>query len=56
MVKYWKYKIFRKIINKMKYGYSPVVLMTGNPNAGKTCLGALLSEVIAYYFDGRALD
>jgi len=53
MVKYWNYRVFRKIIKKMNMGYSPVVLITGNPNTGKTSLGALLSEVIHYYLHGK---
>lgn len=53
MVKYYRYKIFRRIINKMRMGYSPVVLITGTPNSGKTCLGGLLSEVITFYFHGN---
>lgn len=52
MVKYWEFNSFRKIIAKMRQGYSPVVLITGAPNAGKTCLGALLAEVIQFTFKG----
>ena len=48
MTKYWKFKIFRKIIQKMRWGYSPVVLVTGHPNAGKTMLGGLLAEAITW--------
>lgn len=46
MVKYWDFNIFRRIALKMKYGYSPVVLITGIPNTGKTALGGLISEVL----------
>jgi predicted Zn-ribbon and HTH transcriptional regulator len=56
MVKYWEFKIFRRIIQRMGMGYSPVVLITGPPNTGKTCLGALLSEVIEFHFKKREWD
>jgi len=50
MTKYWEFKVFKRILQKMRWGYSPVILMTGNPNVGKTALGGLISEVISFNF------
>lgn len=43
----------RNIVNKMKRGDSPVILIDGNPNAGKTVLGALICQEINFHFHNK---
>ena len=44
------FTIIRKIISRMKKHYSPVVLIVGNPNSGKTMLSAKMAETIPYTY------
>ncbi len=44
----------RRIINRMKRGYSPVILLDGQPNSGKTVLSGLICQEIYYHFHKKS--
>ncbi len=52
----WACWFFYKLFRKIKTGYSPVILITGGTNTGKTCLGALLCEFLDLKINKRIWD
>lgn len=47
----------QKIINKMLHDYSPVILVVGPPNSGKTMLSAIMAEILYPIFNkGKEWD